>query len=543
MNRKFLLQKILAATMMLVITASILAGCGNKSGNNDSDGFVYEDNRIDDKFGTCYQVLIYSFCDSDGDGIGDIQGLISKLDYIEDMGFSSIWLLPFTQSTTYHKYDVVDYYSIDTEYGTMEDFEELVKACDERNIDIYMDFVINHTSAQNQWFMEACAYLARIGDGEPDVNECPYVDYYNFKKTDSCPSGWSTVAGNQAWCYECVFWDQMPDLNLSNEAVRKEIEDIADFWIDKGVSGFRLDAALHYFEADNPDSIEALSWFCDYVHGIDENIYCVAEVWDSFTTIKEFYTSSTDSLFDFTVGNKDGYIVKAVNKNSDGQAGASLAVNLVNVYNEIYDVNPDAIDGIFLSNHDVGRVAGFVMRQEERVKLAAGIQILSTGSVFVYYGDELGMGGSGSDENKRAPMYWTDDEQSADMTVGPPSYEPQKHSFGSYETQKDDEYSVYNYYRKAIQLRNKYPEIGRGTPAVMEEVTEQNGNICAIHKTYNDSEISLLFNNSDSAVTVNVSKDTYNYEKIADYLLVGEETPAIEGEEITIPAFGCVILK
>ena len=543
MKRKFFLKRIVTAASVLMLAASMLAGCESKSDGDDSEnGFVYEDNRIDDKFGTCYEVLIYSFCDSDGDGIGDIQGLISKLDYIEDMGFSSIWLLPFNESTTYHKYDVVDYYSIDEQYGTMDDFEELVKECDERNIDIYMDFVINHTSARNQWFKEACAYLSGIGEGEPDVSECPYFEYYNFKKTDSCPSGWAEVTGNQSWCYECVFWDQMPDLNLSSEAVRRKIEDIASFWIDKGVSGFRLDAALHYFEADNPDSIEALSRFCDYVHEIDEDIYCVAEVWDSFTTIKQFYESSVDSLFDFTLGNKDGYIVRAVNNNSDGEAGAKLAANLVRVYDEINDVNPDAVDGIFLSNHDVGRVAGFVMRQEERVKLAAGIQILSTGNVFVYYGDELGMGGSGKDENKRAPMYWAD-EESSDMTAGPPSYEPQKHAFGSYETQKDDEYSVYNYYRRAIQLRNKYPEIGRGTPSVMEDVTSQNGDICAIHKTYNDCELSLIFNNSDSAVTVTVSKDTYNYGKIADYLLVGEELPSMENEEITIPAFGCVILK
>ena len=546
MKRKKWLHRTAALVLMLALTASTFTGCAGTSGedkNGVSTEFVYEDNRIDDKFGTCYQVFIYSFCDSDGDGIGDIQGLISKLDYIEDLGFSSIWLLPFNQSTTYHKYDVVDYYSIDLQYGTMEDFDELVKECDERNIDIYMDFVINHTSAKNQWFIDACNYLAEIGDGEPDVNECPYFEYYNFQKTDSCPSGWKTVSGNDAWCYECVFWDQMPDLNLSSEAVRKEIEDIASFWIDKGISGFRLDAALHYFEANNEKSIEALSWFCDYVHGIDEDIYCVAEVWDVFTTLKQFYASSCDSLFDFTIGNQDGVIVKAVNNNSNDEAGANLAQSLVNIYNEIHEVNPDAIDGIFLSNHDTGRAAGFLLRKAERVKLAAGIQILSTGNVFVYYGDELGMGGSGKDENKRAPMYWTDDENSSDMTAGPPSYEEQKHSFGSYEEQKDDEYSVYNYYKKAIQLRNKYPEIGRGTPVVMEDVTSQNGNICAIHKTYEDSEISLIFNDSENAVTVTVPKDTYNYQEIADYLLVSEELPAIEGEEITIPAFGCVILK
>lgn len=541
------ISRFLALLLAGIMAVTMLAGCtsSSKEDTNDviSTEFVDEDNRIDDKYGTCYQVFLYSFCDSDGDGIGDIQGLISKLDYIQDMGFSSIWLLPFTKSTTYHKYDVVDYYTIDPQYGTMDDFDALVKACDERGIDIYMDFVINHTSSKNEWFKEACDYLSTIGDGEPDASVCPYVDYYNFKKSDKVPTGWKKVSGNQNWIYECVFWAQMPDLNLSSKAVRSEIENIAKFWIDKGISGFRLDAALHYFESDNPDSIEALSWFCDYVHGIDPDIYCVAEVWDNFNTIKQFYQSSCDSMFDFTLGNQDGVFVKGVNNNSDNESGAKMAENIVNVYNEIKSVNENAIDGVFLSNHDTGRAAGFLLRKDPRVKLAAGIQILSTGNVFVYYGDELGMGGSGKDENKRAPMYWSDDENADGMTAGPPSYEPQTHSFGSYETQKDDDYSVYNYYKKAIHIRNKYPEIGRGVPTVMSDVAEQNGNICAIHKTYNDSEISLIYNDSDAAITVTVSKDTYKYETVADYLIVNEELPQIKGEEITIPAYGCVILK
>ena len=174
-------------------------------------------------------------------------------------------------------------------------------------------------------------------------------------------------------------------------------------------------------------------------------------------------------MFDFAIGNQNGIIVKGINNNSDDKSGAKMAENIVNVYNEIKSVNENAIDGIFLSNHDVGRAAGFLLRKDERVKLAAGIQILTTGNVFVYYGDELGMGGSGKDENKRAPMYWSDDASAQGMTAGPPSYEPQTHTFGSYETQKDDEYSVYNYYKKAIHIRNKYPEIGRGVPTVMRD--------------------------------------------------------------------------
>ncbi len=509
-----------------------------------TEAYTEDETIIYDKHGTCYQVFLYSFCDSNGDGIGDISGLTSKLDYIKNLGFTSIWLLPFHTSATYHKYDVVDYYSIDKEYGTMEDFEKLVKACDEKNIDLYMDFVINHTSSKNQWFLDAVNYIKILKDGEePDDMVCPYVRYYNFKRLNSAPTGWSKVPGTKDWYYECVFWDQMPDLNLDNPAVRAEIEKIATFWIDKGIKGFRLDAALHYYEGNIAESTKALQWFYDYVEGIDPDIYVVAEVWDSFYTIQEFYKSGVDSLFNFVLGNKDGLFVKSVNRMGNGKAGASLAKNLQMIQQTFYSINPDYVDGVFLSNHDTGRAAGFLSRKEDKIKLAAGLEILSTGCVFVYYGDELGMSGSGDDVNKRAPMYWTDDKASAGMTKGPSGMIKQEHAFGSYETQKDDAASVYNYYKKAIHLRNKYPEIGRGIITAMKEVTDENGNVCAIVKKYKGRSIYVLYNLSKEPVTVKVSKASYSYHGISDYLITGEDAPYMDGDALMMPAYACVILS
>lgn len=536
-------KKILSLLLIVVMLVGCFTGCKDKD-TKTNEVISDEENRIDDKYGTCYQVFIYSFCDSNDDGIGDINGLISKLDYIADLGFTSIWLLPFNQSTTYHKYDVVDYYSIDSEYGTMEDFEKLVEECNARNIDIVMDFVINHTSTQNEWFKEAKAYLQTLGpDDEPDTSVCPYVEYYNFVKSDTVAGGYSKVSGTTNWTYECVFWDQMPDLNLDSEAVRKEIEDIADFWIEKGVKGFRLDAALHYYEGNNEKSTEALKWFYDYVEGVDPEIYVVAEVWSNYSTLSQFYESGVDSLFNFTLGNSDGSFIKSINKNGNGECGLNLANTIVAEYEEFSSINPDYVDGVFLSNHDTGRAASFLAKKIEKTKIAAAIQILSTGCVFVYYGEELGMAGSGIDENKRAPMYWTD-EDSADMTDGPANMEEQEHPFGSYETQKDDENSLYNYYKKAIHIRNKYPQIGRGVPAAMDSVMEQDGNLCALSKTYDGETIYVIYNiNSEASSTVTVSKDTYDYSVIADSLCVSEEQPTLDGETLTIPAFGCVVLK
>lgn len=550
MRKTKLFMSLLLCTSMIFGFAT---GCAdkNKQGTPDiSDeeewnGISHEgENIIDDKYGTTYQVLLYTFCDSDGDGIGDINGLTSKLDYIKDLGFDSIWLLPFNESNTYHKYDVLDYYTIDDDYGTMEDFENLVKECDSRNIDIYMDLVINHTAAKNQWFVQACDYLKTLPAGENiNIEDCPYADYYNFIQSDKTPANYHKVSGTADWYYECVFWDQMPDLNLDSEAVKKEIENIASFWIDKGIKGFRLDAALHYFEGNHDKSTEALKWFCDYVYSINPEIYCVAEVWDTYTTMSKFYESHIDSIFDYAYGDSSGILCKYVNRNSDGESGKKLSESTVKLYNIYKDVYEDFVEGVFVDNHDTGRVAGFLGKDENRIKIAAGIQMLSTGHVFVYYGDELGMSGSGKDENYRAPMYWTSDESAEGMTKGAPSYEKQIHEFGALDEQIDVQYSIYNYYKKAIHIRNSYPAIGRGEPVVMDDVASQNGNLYAISKSYEGENVCVIFNNSKEEITFTVSKETYKYDTIADYLTTDKEKPSIDGETITLPAFTGVVLK
>ena len=149
----------------------------------------------DDNYRTFYEIFVYSFCDSDNDGIGDLKGIQSKLDYLEELGVSGIWLMPIHPSTTYHKYNVSDYYSIDPAYGTMQDFEELLAACKERNIRIILDLVVNHTGSQHPWFQEATDYLRSLPkDKEPDTAACKYLDYYHFSQ-ESAGSGRRPVEG------------------------------------------------------------------------------------------------------------------------------------------------------------------------------------------------------------------------------------------------------------------------------------------------------------------------------------------------------------
>ena len=178
------MRKFLAITLVAML---FLTGCGNSNATNKEQAKEKEIplNIIDDKYRNFYEIFVYSFCDSDGDGIGDFKGLIEKLDYIndgddttdDDLGMNGIWLMPIMPSTTYHKYDVIDYYDIDKEYGTMDDFKAFLQECDKRDIHVIIDLVINHTSSKHEWFIAATDYLKTLdANEEPDVTVCPYVD-------------------------------------------------------------------------------------------------------------------------------------------------------------------------------------------------------------------------------------------------------------------------------------------------------------------------------------------------------------------------------
>ncbi|MDD2393845.1 MAG: alpha-amylase family glycosyl hydrolase, partial [Eubacteriales bacterium] len=246
--------------------------------------------KISDKYRNYYEIFVRSFYDSDGDGIGDLQGVTEKLDYIsKDLGADGIWLMPIMPSPTYHKYDVKDYYAIDPQYGTMEDFEELIAEADKRDVKIIIDLVVNHTSSLHPWFTQAVDALW-VGD------ESKYTDYYNFT-LENKGQGYNKITDE--YYYECRFVSGMPDLNLNSDAVRDEIMDIAGFWIGKGVAGFRLDAITSFYTGNSTENIEFLKWLCDGIHEYDENAYIIGEVWSDAGTIKNYYESGIDSLFNF----------------------------------------------------------------------------------------------------------------------------------------------------------------------------------------------------------------------------------------------------
>ncbi|MBE6019202.1 MAG: alpha-amylase, partial [Clostridiales bacterium] len=403
---------------------------------------------IDDKYRTTYEIFVGSFCDSNGDGTGDLNGIRSKLDYIQDLGFDAIWLTPVHPSSTYHKYDVDDHYAIDPAFGTMEDYEALLKECHERGIAVYMDLVLNHTSEDNEWFKAAADYLRELpADWEPDASYCKYFDYYNFSREPA--DGYTQLEGTD-WYYEARFWSEMPDLNLSSEAVRTEIRDIMAYWLGKGVDGFRLDAVTSYYEGDTAANTEFLSFLTETARGIDPDCYIVGEAWTDSDTISALYASGVDSLFDFPFAGQGGIIAKTL----DGTYSAKYYVRSMAQAEKAYgSANQDFVGAPFYTNHDVDRNAEYYPDDNGPVtKMAYAMSLFMTGNAFVYYGEEIGMCGAGRDENKRAPMYWSDDPGDPDMCAGPPDMDEVRMKYPSLADQVDDDASMYNWFKEVIRV-------------------------------------------------------------------------------------------
>lgn len=520
---------------------------------------AWEDNPlqiIDDNYRTYYEVFVYSFCDSNGDGVGDLQGLISKLDYINDgddttdtdLGCNGIWLMPVNPSPTYHKYDVADYYAIDGEYGTLEDFQTLLAECDKRGIKVIMDLVLNHSSSQNPWFQEACTYLKGLDGAKPDAADCPYYDYYHFSKEQS--GGWYQIEGTD-WYYEAQFWSEMPDFNLDCEALREEFAKITKYWLDMGVGGFRLDAVKEYYTGAPQSNIAFLSWLTETVKSQKEDAYLVGEAWLPMDDYAQYYESGIDSIFDFAFADKDGIISKVLNGGSAAKYGAAVS-SLDMTFGEY---NENYIDAPFYTNHDMGRSAGYYAGEESaaQTKMAAAMNLFMSGSAFVYYGEELGMKGSGKDENKRAPMYWSMNPDAEGMCDGPKDMDAVKMKFESLEEQEKDAASVYQFYKKVIKIRNQNPEVARGKAEYVlagdflaEDTSES---VCAIKKVYDGSEVLLIFVTGAETQELDLTEITLNGKNIGAQteirgaLATGEEEISFADGKVVMPGFSVLVLK
>jgi len=490
----------------------------------------------DDNYRTFYEIFVYSFCDSDGDGIGDLKGVISKLDYLQELGVNGIWFMPIHPSQSYHKYDVRDYYDIDPQYGTMADFEELMAECQKRDIHVITDLVLNHTGNDHEWFVTACEYLKSLPAGaEPNAEECKYVEYYSFSREPG--SGWHAIEGSE-WYYEGMFSPHMPDLRLDNESVLSDIRDIMQFWFDKGVSGFRLDAAKEFYSGSVSKNVEVLNWIQTTATELKPDAYLVAEVWEDFGVITRYYESGITSIFNFAFGNTSGKLMQVLRGAGNPNQVSTYATALEKADSAYLGANPDYIDAPFLSNHDVGRIAGFCGYDPLKTKLAAAMNLFMGGSAFIYYGEEIGMPGSGNDPSKRAPFFWNDARDNGTTNPPPECELPEEYPFGSLEVQRGDDSSLYNYYRQAVAIRQALPAIARGRTTC--ETGLNVGCVSAFRRTWNDQQVIILMNIAPDAAQADLS--AYSDWTLAASLSADGNEVALNGTTLDLPAFGVVVL-
>ena len=493
--------------------------------------------ETDDDYRTTYEIFVHSFCDSNGDGIGDINGIRSKLDYIANLGIDAIWLTPIHPSSTYHKYDVDDYFAIDPSFGTMEDYESLIKKCHKKGIRLYLDLVLNHTSEDNAWFRAAADYLRELPSGwEPDSSYCKYYDYYNFTREPG--DGFVPLEGTE-WYYEARFWGEMPELNLSSSAVREEIRYIMDYWLSKGVDGFRLDAVTAYYTDDTGSNTEFLRFLKETANSIDPDCYIVGEAWSDRDTIAAMYASGVDSLFDFPFAGSDGTIARTLR----GECTASdYVTDIMEAEGEYSGASQFYVDAPFYTNHDMDRSTSYYSYDDQAViKMAYAMDLFMTGNAFVYYGEELGMNGAGRDENRRAPMYWSNDAGDADMCMAPPGMDEVKMTFPPAAEQMNDEVSIWRWFREVIRVRNALPAIARGTTENADNISD--GTTAAFYRrsdTYGD--LLIIMNISDQPVSKSLSSADGKL-TLAAVLNTGEEGIDLNGNILTMPGFSIAVFK
>ncbi|MCI4668994.1 MAG: alpha-amylase family glycosyl hydrolase [Bacteroidia bacterium] len=403
-----------------------------------------------------YEIFVRSFYDSDGDGIGDFQGIIQKLDYLndgdpttdDDLGITGIWLMPMMESPSYHGYDVTNYYATEPDYGSMADFEELLDSCHARGIKVIIDFVMNHSSSQHPWFTQSAS------------NQNNYRDWYIWSSNNpgfQGPWGQTVWHPNGGDYYYGLFWGGMPDLNYSNQAVKDEMFNITKFWLDKGIDGFRLDA-IKYLDEDGtvlentPETFTLLEEFNQLYKSRNQDAFTVGEVWSNTSSIIPYTQNNRlDVCFDFDMAYS---MINAVNSGTPDQIRNQIDV--------IQDGYRKLQYATFLTNHDIDRIFSQFGQDESKMKLAASIYLALPGIPFIYYGEELGMTGTGAHENIRRPMQWSNGTHAGFSTSSPWFGVGNNYQTRNVTSLEANPNSLLNHYKKWIHIRNNHTPLTKG---------------------------------------------------------------------------------
>lgn len=434
--------------------------------------------------GPVYQVLVYSFADSDGDGKGDLSGLTHRLNALKTLGVTALWLSPIHPSPSYHGYDVTDYQAVHPDLGTLEDFDRLVTEAHTRGIRLILDMVFNHTSAQHPWFRTRPDWYVTKKSG---------VDY-----TAATMGGWHRRSDGSA--YFATFWDQMPDLDVANPQVVEEQKAVLKFWLDRGADGFRFDASNHILgtgkvEQGFPVVAKTKEWWNlmrDYARSINPSVYFIGEVSTTSNLEIRSYAGAFDGLFDFVQAK--ALLVDLPTSGAVPKLVATLEANY-----KMYARTPGFVISPFLSNHDQDRAMSVTLAKFDapgqygvgpalddvpavtaakdkalaRYKDLAFLVHTLPGLPYLYYGEELGMTGrryQNDDVGRRDALPWGDDDPAGDTVTWTRTSGKleggQNRSTVSWHDQDADPDSLLNWYRTLGRLRENHPALrGQGFAA------------------------------------------------------------------------------
>ena len=502
-----------------------------------------------------YELSVRAFKDSNADGHGDLRGLTQKLDYLHELGVDCIWMMPIYPSPLRDDgYDIADYYNIAETFGTLDDFKTLIQEAHNRNIRIITDLVLNHTSDEHPWFKAA----------RSDLNS-PYRDYYVWSDTDQKyqdariifidtePSNWTwdEKTGQYYWHR---FYASQPDLNFDNPKVQQEMIDIARFWLDLGIDGFRADAVPYLFEREgtNCENLPETHAYLKKLRAfMDENypgriLLCEANQWPE--DVRPYFGDGDE----FHMGFHFPIMPRIFMALKKGQAKDML---------DILQRTPPIPDNcqwcIFLRNHDeltlemvteeerqwmweqyapeprmklnLGirrRLAPLLDNDRRKIELANSLVFTLLGSPIIYYGDEIGMGDNIElfDRNGvRTPMQW-DDSTHAGFTTGKPFVDVIQGDFGfdriNVASQLSDNNSLFHAIKKMIQTRKQYQAFGRGS---MEWMETGNPAVAAYIRKYNDETLLILNNLSSSSQTISIHSEYH-----------GEATDLLTGNHVQL---------
>ncbi len=498
-----------------------------------------------------YEIFVRSFYDANGDGIGDFNGLTKKLDYLNDgnkasttdLGVTALWLMPIMESPSYHGYDITDYYKIEHDYGTNQDFKNFLDSAHARGIKVIIDLVLNHTSDQHPWFLNS-----------KSATNSTKRNWYVWSATNPGIPGpwgetvWNSYGGNY---YYSVFYSGMPDLNFFNPAVKGEVSNIVKYWLDSvKVDGFRLDAVRYYCEdgnvmADAPSTFSYLRDFRNFYKSVNPDAMAVGEAWTNTTSILPYVDGTgIDFCFEFDTA---GDIIAGINSGNP----QTLITQMNNLVTTKY---PFLQYGTFLTNHDQVRIYSQLNNNINRSKLAASILLTMPGVPFIYYGEEIGMTSSTDDPSKRTPMQWTSGTNAGFTTGNPWHSIPSSFSTFNVDKMSSDSSSLFNWYKKLIRIREQSSSLRRGVyipittvPAVYafgRYNSEDNDITFSIHNFSGGP----VYNPTIYAANSPLTSGLYNLKDLVTGKVIGYINIIPLGKiestlNITLPAFSSMIIK